>query len=51
MKCRKVKFINFDIWFSDSIDMTQKKFVFRQLNNLGERSEQNIVEKIALIAS
>ena len=32
IKCRQVKFINFDIWFSESIDMTQKKFVFRQLS-------------------
>ena len=24
--------MNFDIWFSKSIDMTQKKFVFSQLS-------------------
>ena len=31
-KCRQVKFVNFDIRFSERIDMTQKKFVFRQLS-------------------
>ena len=34
IKCRQVKFVNFDtsIWFIESIDMTQKKLVFRQLS-------------------